>query len=198
MLEWPVDPSGHSLFKMDNQTTLQRAGRIEELIGQLEASADPQSLAVSRELVQSLMDLYGAGLDRLTEIIARKGQAGMEMLDELGRDELVGNLLAANGLHPVDLEARVRRALDKLSARAHAQGTLEILSIDDGVIRLSLRPTASGCGSTGGSFKSAVEEAVYGAAPDLARLEIEVQEPEAAGGFVPLEKLLGHPAGAAV
>jgi hypothetical protein len=68
-------------------------------------------------LVQSLMELYGAGLDRITEIVARKGEAGREILDELGRDELVGNLLAANGLHPLDLETRVRRALEKLRAR---------------------------------------------------------------------------------
>ena len=99
----------------------QHTGRIEELIRKLESSADPDSLATARELVQSLMELYGAGLDRITEV-AQKSAAGREILDELGRDELVGNLLAANGLHPLDLDTRVRRAVEKLGARLRAQG----------------------------------------------------------------------------
>lgn len=171
----------------------QQSGRIEGLIRKLESSADSGSLATARELVQSLMDLYGAGLDRLTEIIAARGEVGFDILDELGRDELVGNLLAANGLHPLDLETRVRRALDKLRKSSHAQASVELLSIDAGVIRLRLRSTSSGCGSSAASFQSAVEAAMYEAAPDLTHLAIEtVDEQVAAAGFVPLEKLVGY------
>jgi Fe-S cluster biogenesis protein NfuA len=170
----------------------QQTARIEELIRKLEASADPGSLETARELVESLMALYGAGLDRLTEIVAAKGEAGLEILDELGRDELVGNLLAANGLHPLDLETRVRRALEKLRPRLRSQGSIELLGTDGGVIRLRVRPTGSGCGSSAGSLKSAVEEAMYEAAPDLVHLAIEViEEQSASSGFVPLEKLVG-------
>jgi Fe-S cluster biogenesis protein NfuA len=172
----------------------QQTGRIEELIGKLESSADPGSLATARELVQSLMELYGAGLERIVGALEQKGAAGREILDELGRDELVGNLLAANGLHPLDLETRVRRALEKLSARLRAQGSVDLLGIDEGVIRLRLRSTGSGCGSSAASFKSTVEEAIYDAAPDLVQLTIEVVEEQgASSGFVPLEKLVGVP-----
>jgi Fe-S cluster biogenesis protein NfuA len=171
----------------------QQTGRIEALIDKLESSADPGSLATARELVQSLMELYGAGLDRLTEIIAARGESGMEILEELGRDELVGNLLAANGLHPLDLETRVRGALDKLRARTRSQGKVELLGIDAGVIRLRIAATASVCGSSAGSLKSEVEAAMYAAAPDLTHLAIElVEEVAAAAGFVPLEKLAGY------
>ena len=183
---------------MHKKTAIQQqSGRIEELIRKLESSADPGSLATTRELVQSLMDLYGAGLDRLTEIIAAKGEAGREILDELGRDELVGNLLAANGLHPLDLETRARRAMEKLHTRLRSQGSVELLGIDEGVIRLRLRASGSGCGSSAGSLKSVVEEAMYEAAPDLVQLAIEVvDEQGAASGFVPLEKLAGMHAAA--
>jgi Fe-S cluster biogenesis protein NfuA len=135
------------------------------------------------------MELYGAGLERITEIVFEKGEAGREILDQFGRDELVGNLLAANGLHPLDLEARVRRAVDKLRTKA----TVESLSVEQGVIRLRLRASGSGCGSSAATLKSAVEEAIYEAAPDLIRLEIEgLEETGAASGFVPLEKLVGN------
>jgi Fe-S cluster biogenesis protein NfuA len=179
---------------MHKPTAVERqTGRIEELIRKLETSADPGSLETARELVESLMELYGAGLARLTEIIARKGSAGREILDELGRDELVGNLLAANGLHPMDIETRVRQALDRLRPRLHAQGSVELLGIDEGGIRLRLRSTGTGCGSSAGSLKSMVEAAMYEAAPDLTHLAIEmVEERGAAAGFVPLEKLAGY------
>jgi len=173
----------------------QQTGRIEELIRKLESSADPGSLATARELVRSLMEIYGAGLERIAATLAQKGEAGRAILEELGRDDLVGNLLAANGLHPLDLETRVRSALDKLGARLRSQGGVDLLGIDEGAIRLRLRSTASGCGSSAGSLKSVVEEALYEAAPDLVHLTIEVVEEQgAASGFVPLEKLAGYSA----
>jgi Fe-S cluster biogenesis protein NfuA len=185
---------------MHKTTAVQRqTGRIEELIRKLETSADPGSLATARELVQSLMELYGAGLERVTEIVAAKGEAGLELLGELGRDELVGNLLAANGLHPLDFETRVQRAIEKLGVRLHSQGSVDLLGIDAGVIRLRLRSSGSSCGSSAGSFQSGVEEAMYEAAPDLVQLVIEVaEEQSAASGFVPLEKLGGYRAANAV
>jgi Fe-S cluster biogenesis protein NfuA len=179
----------HKTTEVERQT-----GRIEELIRKLELSADPDLLATAQELVRSLMELYGAGLERITDIIFAKGDAGREILDQFGRDELVGNLLAANGLHPLDLEARVRRALERLHTRLRGQGTVELLDIEEGVIRLRVRASGSGCGSSAASLKSTVEESIYEAAPDLTRLVIEGLEETGTvtSGFVPLEKLLGH------
>ena len=174
----------HKISEVERQT-----GRIEDLIRKLESSADPDLLATAQELVRSLMELYGAGLERITEIVFEKGEAGREILDQFGRDELVGNLLAANGLHPLDLEARVRRAVDKLRTKA----TVESLSVEQGVIRLRLRASGSGCGSSAATLKSSVEAAIYEAAPDLVQLVIEgLEETGAASGFVPLEKLVGN------
>jgi Fe-S cluster biogenesis protein NfuA len=175
---------------MPKTSEVQRqTGRIEGLVRKLESSADPDLLATAQELVRSLMELYGAGLERITEIVFEKGEAGREILDQFGRDELVGNLLAANGLHPLDLEARVRRAVDKLRTKA----TVESLSVEQGVIRLRLRASGSGCGSSAATLKSSVEAAIYEAAPDLVQLVIEgLEETGAASGFVPLEKLVGN------
>jgi Fe-S cluster biogenesis protein NfuA len=132
----------------------------------------------------------------MTEIIAEKGEAGREILDELGRDGLVGNLLAANGLHPLDLETRVRRALEKLRARLRSEASVDLLGVDEGVVRLCLRSSGSICGSSAGSLKPVIEDAMYEAAPDLVQLAIEVvEQPSAVRGFVPLEKLAGHGAG---
>lgn len=194
-----VSPPPATLFLTDSHmpkiTALQKqTGRIEELIHKLETSADPETLAIARELVQSLMELYGAGFERIADMIAGKGESGRQLLNELSHDELVGSLLAADGLHPTDLETRVRETVEKLHDRLHAQGAVELVSIEEGVIRLRLHPAGSGCKSTAGALQSAVEEALYQAAPDLVRLAIELVDEGAASSFVPLEKLGGYAA----
>jgi Fe-S cluster biogenesis protein NfuA len=184
----PHSASMHKISEVERQT-----GRIEELIRKLELSADPDLLATAQELVRSLMELYGAGLERITEIVFEKGAAGREILDQFGRDELVGNLLAANGLHPLDLEARVRRAVERLQIHLRSTGTVELVGVEEGVIRLRVRASGSGCGSNAGTLKSSVEAAIYEAAPDLVRLVIDgLEETGAASGFVPLAKLVGN------
>ncbi len=176
----------HTTTEVNEQTA-----RIEELIHKLESSADPASLATARELVQSVMELYSAGLERIVAILAAKGEPGREILAELGRDQLVGNLLAANGLHPLDLEERVRRALDKLRGSLGSHASIDLLSFDDTGIRLRVRSHSSGCGSPAGSLKQIVADALYEAAPDLAQVVVEEDQPSASG-FVPLEKLGGY------
>jgi hypothetical protein len=170
----------------------QQSARIEELVRKLESAADPDLLATAQELVRSLMDIYGAGLERITEIVSEKGATGREILEQFGRDELVGNLLAANGLHPLELDARVKRAVEGLHTSLRSSGSVELLSIEGDVVRLRVRRIGSGCGSNAGALQSAVEAAIYEAAPDISRLVIEgLEESVAASGFVPLEKLTG-------
>jgi hypothetical protein len=92
----------------------ERVARIEGLVKKLENGADPASRSTARELIQSLMELHGAGLERILEIVATSGDAGQGLIDSVARDELVGSLLVLYGLHPDNFEARVLRALDKV------------------------------------------------------------------------------------
>ena len=43
----------------------QRLKSIERLLGEIEATADPNLRATAQELVQLVMDLHGAGLERM-------------------------------------------------------------------------------------------------------------------------------------
>jgi Fe-S cluster biogenesis protein NfuA len=174
---------------MHNATEVQQqARRIEELIRKLESYREPGLVDTARELAQSVMELHAAALERMIEIVSEAGAAGNEILTSFGRDELAGTVLALYGLHPLDLETRVRRAVDDLQARARGHGSVELLAIEAGVVRIRLHETAPGCGSSAGTLKTAVEEAICQAAPDVARLVIEDQA-SVASGFVPLEKL---------
>ncbi len=162
--------------------------------------ADPNLRAKAVELVQTLMDFHGAGLDRMMEITAEKGATGYAIFDDYARDDLVGNLLLLYGLHPYDLETRVKQALDKVrpSLGLH-EGNVELLGIDNGVVHLKLQGNCEGCPSSAMTLKTTIEAAVYAAAPDIDAIEVEgVVTPVAASntapsnGFVQIEKSNNH------
>jgi Fe-S cluster biogenesis protein NfuA len=174
----------------DFQLKVQRIG---ELVGELENIADPEARASAKALVQLLLDLHGAGLERVMEIVAKNDESGQRTIDDLGRDPLVSSLLVLYGLHPLDVESRVAQAVERV--RPHVRkggGELDLLGIEAGIVRLQLQVTGHGCGSTGKTLKKLVEDVLYEAAPDMNRLIIEgLEEPSGSSGFVPLGKLGG-------
>lgn len=166
----------------------QRLKTIEQLLGKIEAAADPNLRTTVQELVQLVMDLHGSGLERMLDLIRTAGEEGETVIQKLGRDELVASLLVLYGLHPLDLEARVTQAMDKARARLRShEGELELLSIQDGAVRVRLQANGHGCGSTAEALKEIVEECVYQTAPDITSLVIEGAAERQA--FVPVEMI---------
>jgi Fe-S cluster biogenesis protein NfuA len=167
----------------------QRIQSIERMLGEIEGSADPSLRTSVRQLVQLVMDLHGAGLERMLELIRADG-AGESLVHKLGRDDLVASLLVLYGLHPLSLDARITEGLDKARERLRShQGEVELLSIEEGAVKLRLHVNGHGCGSTAQALKEIVEDAVYQCAPDIASLVIE--DAAAKPGFVSLEMLQG-------
>lgn len=148
--------------------------RVEELVAAIETWTDPNLRSKAVELVQALMDFHGAGIDRMMEITAGKGAVGYEIFDDFAKDDLVGNMLLLYGLHPLDLETRVASALDKVrpSLNLH-EGGVELISINDGIVHLSLQGNCDGCASSAATLKLTIEEAIYAAAPDVVAIEVE-------------------------
>src|SRR4051794_24400960 len=107
--------------------------------------------------------MYGEGLSRIV---------AAESLPV--EDELVAHLLFLHGLHPVPVSERVSRALDEVRPYLLAHGGgVELLAIDDGVVRLRLDGACHGCPSSAVTLRSAVEEAIRRAAPDVERIEVD-------------------------
>jgi len=180
----------------DFQAKVQRIG---ELVGALEHIADAESRASAKALVQLLLDLHAVGLERMLEIVAKPDGSGQRTIDDLGRDPLISSLLVLYGLHPLDFEARVAQAVDKVRSQVRkGGGELELLGVEGGAVRLHLQATGHACGSTGKTLKKLVEDAIYEAAPDVNHLLIEgIEEQTGSSGFVPLGKLGGVIAAAA-
>jgi hypothetical protein len=148
--------------------------RIEQLIQQIDAAADPNIRAVTRELIQTLMDFHGAAIERMLEVIAASGESGTSTIGSIGRDDLAGAMLLLYNLHPDDIETRVRRAVNKMR-------NIELESVIEGVVRLRV------AGNGAHADKAAIETAIYSAAPEAAAVVVEgLRE----AGFVPLEQLM--------
>ncbi|HEX5733021.1 MAG TPA: NifU family protein [Blastocatellia bacterium] len=176
---------------MEEKEFQQRIQRIDALVRKVETLADAEARATALELFQTIMDLHGAGLERMMEIVFDGTEAGGELIDKFARDDLVASLLLLYGLHPLDLEERVIEALEQVrpSLRSHG-ATVELLGVRDGVVRVRIEKSSNGCGSSAQGLKQAVEEAIYGKAPDIAGLEVEGgMEPTFSSGLVKLAGL---------
>ena len=149
--------------------------RIEELINALNAAPDSALSAKSRELTQALLELHGTGLERVFELIHGSPLTGQALIDWLAQDQLISNLLVLHGLHPLDLETRVRNALESVKPRLGSHGgSVELIGVTpEGGIKLRLEGNCHGCPSSRITLKSSIEEAIYIAAPDVTGLEVE-------------------------
>ncbi len=158
----------------ENKNVEQQMQRVEELVQAIETWADPNLRAKAVELIQTLMDFHGAGIDRMMEITANAGAAGYAIFDDFARDDLVSNLLLLYGLHPLEIETRIANALEKVrpSLNLH-EGGVELLGVKDGVVRLRLEGNCDGCPSSALTLKHTIEEAIYAAAPDVVSIEVE-------------------------
>jgi Fe-S cluster biogenesis protein NfuA len=163
-------------------------GRIEELLAGLQAGREKDA---AEELVHLLVEMYGEGIGR---IVAALDPA---VVTSLAEDDLVESLLLLHDLHPLDVDARVQRALDRVRPYlgSHAGG-VEYLGIDDeGVAQLRLEGNCEGCASSTLTVKMAIEGAIQDAAPELTGIEVAgVAEPAPAAAPL-LQVGMGPPPG---
>jgi Fe-S cluster biogenesis protein NfuA/nitrite reductase/ring-hydroxylating ferredoxin subunit len=156
----------------------------------------------SEELVRLVADLYGAGIERILDILYDAGRLDDEVLADLAGDELVASLLIVHGLHPYGVEERVERALEKVRPYLGSHGgDVELLEVTaEGLVRLRLLGTCDGCPSSSVTLRLAVEGAIEAAAPEIGAIEVEApaEEPAspAGGPLIPVEQLMSHVRGA--
>ncbi len=169
---------------LDSREFQAQLQRLEGLLRGVEGFADPAAQSHTRLIVQAVLDLHGASLRRLVDLLGEAGEAGRRLLDACARDEVVSGLLLLHGLHPLDLEERVRQALDGVRPylRSHG-GNVELVGVEDGVVRLRLEGNCHGCPSSDATMKQTIEEAILGKAPDAVSVVVE-GEVEAASSTV--------------
>ena len=152
-------------------------GRVQELQERLDAAGDPATRELADELVSAIVQMYGAGLERIVAA-ARRGGDGRRCRGRLADDPLVATLLMIHDLHPVPLEERVHEALEQVRPYMESHGgNVELLALSDGVARIRLEGSCSDCSASTVTLELAIKQALEEAAPDLEGLEVEGIEP---------------------
>jgi Fe-S cluster biogenesis protein NfuA len=159
--------------------------RIERLLAELGADADPSVRRRAEELVRLLVDFYGAALARVVDL------ADQPLLERLADDELVASLLIVHDLHPLPTLARVEAALERVRPYlgSHAGG-VQLRGIDQqGVVHLALEGTCNGCQSSTLTVKLSIERAIEEAAPEVTGIDVEgiAAEPQPAGRLLQIQ-----------
>jgi Fe-S cluster biogenesis protein NfuA/nitrite reductase/ring-hydroxylating ferredoxin subunit len=157
----------------------QLIARVQELTGRLEDLDDVACRELAEELTGAVVQMYGAGLERIVELIEDEETRG-----RLAADELVAGLLMIHDLYPVPLEERVTQALDSVRPYMESHGgNIELLGFEDGVVKLRLEGSCKSCRASSSTLELAVRQALQEAAPDLLGMDVQgVVEEERAGG----------------
>jgi Fe-S cluster biogenesis protein NfuA/nitrite reductase/ring-hydroxylating ferredoxin subunit len=153
----------------------QLIARVQELTGRLEDLDDPACRGLAEELTAAVVEMYGAGLERIVELVDESTR------EALAADELVAGLLMIHDLHPVPIEERVAAALDTVRPYMESHGgNVELLGIEDGVAKLRLEGSCKSCRASSSTLELAVRQALEAAAPDLEGMDVEgvLEEPE--------------------
>jgi Fe-S cluster biogenesis protein NfuA/nitrite reductase/ring-hydroxylating ferredoxin subunit len=162
----------------------QVGARVEELLGVLQSEGGEATAGAAEELVRLLLGLYGEGLDHIMAALRAEGEAGAAVLDRLLADPLVESLLLLHDLHPLDVDARIQRALDQVRPYlgSHAGGVEYLGVTEDGVARLRLEGSCHGCPSSTVTVQLALKGAVEDAAPEVTEVAVEgMTAPPASG-----------------
>lgn len=152
--------------------------RLAAILAEIRSVADPRVADRAEDLVSELMQFYGAGLRRFLQLADESGVLTDDVIERLVDDELVTTLLILHDLHPLTVEQRVVRAIDKVRPYLGSHGgDVEVVGIEGDVVRLEMQGSCSSCPSSQVTLNFALERAILEAAPEIARIEAEEVAP---------------------
>lgn len=130
----------------------------------------------TEEVLDWLDAYHREGLGRLVEMVRQ--WRGELFLEQAALDPVVGELLATYGLG-VDVDAAaidrvVQLALDEVRPYVHSHGgDLEVVEVNDGVVRLRMHGSCDGCTASGDTIAGRIEVALREHWIDFRRVEVE-------------------------
>jgi len=157
--------------------------RVQELQAALDSVGASATRDLAEELVSSVVQMYGIGLERIVGTMMEAGEEGERIAVALTDDPLVATLLLIHDLHPVPLGDRVQAALDSVRPYMESHGgNVELLGLENGIARIHLRGSCSDCSASSVTLELAIKQALEEAAPDLEGLEVEGMAPQTVDG----------------
>ncbi len=153
----------------------QQSEHIQELIEKIETLPDASARKLMQECIQEILRFYGNGLERILKIISNgNSSASKDIYNNLIEDSFVNGLLLIHDLHPLDLKTRLYNALEKVKPYMDSHGgSVEIVSLENGIARLKLAGSCNGCASSSSTLELGIKQAIEENCPDLLGLEVD-------------------------
>ncbi len=172
---------------MDQEAHWRSAGeRIQHLLD-ASAAGGPVAAARAEQLVREVVDLYGAALTRVLELL------DTATTERLAADDLVASLLLVHDLHPHDVTRRVLRALDTVRPYLSSHGgDVRLLDVSSSVVRLAFTGSCKSCPSSAATLELTVQDAVRSAAPEITAIEVVPAERAVDATVIPVESLMSR------
>lgn len=143
------------------------APRLEELTDRVEHLLRAADSRAAEELVQTLVTIYGEGLRRILSAVNASGDASA-VVERICADPFLASLLIVHDLHPVPLETRIERALDKARPYIHSHGgKVELVGYEQGIVEVRMSGTCEGCPASSATMKLNIEREIRQAAPEV-------------------------------
>lgn len=157
-----------------------------EALDHLLTYPDPEVRELTERLMAGVDSLHRAALVRVANLLDHHGQ-----LQQAVRDPVVGTVFDLYDLVPLTPEAQVERALEEIRPYIQSHGgQLEILGVREGVVRVRLAGSCSGCSGSAITLKRGVEAALKEGLPGFVEMQVEEAEPEPARPtFIALEQI---------
>jgi Fe-S cluster biogenesis protein NfuA len=156
--------------------------RIAELAEALTAHDDADVVGTAEELLDWIDVFHANGVGRMVEMV--REWRGDILLESFAADPVVGTLLDAYGLGGADVaetaRIAVQAALGEVRPYLHSHGgDMEVVSLEDGVVRLKLHGSCDGCTAADATIIERVETALQQHWGDFRRIEVEDMTAEA-------------------
>lgn len=148
----------------------------------------PEVRELTEALLQGVDGLHRPALVRITNLLDHHG-----LLEQAALDQVVGRLLDLYDLLPQTPGVQVERALEGVRPYIQSHGgQLEVLAVEDGVVRVRLAGACAGCSGSAMTLRRGVETALREGFPSFARMDVEEPAPEPPRPtFIPLGEVRG-------
>ena len=148
--------------------------RIQQLLEQIEALPGASTRELIHEFMEATLAFYGQGLARILQVVSEAGPGSQNVYQQMINDKVVRGLLLIHDLHPVDLQTRLRDALDHVRPYLQSHGgNVELISLTGQSARLRLQGTCKSCASSTVTLELAIRHAIEEACPDLVGFEVD-------------------------
>src|SRR5258705_9726855 len=148
--------------------------RIQKLIERIETLPYPAAKELIQECMEAVLAFYGQGLTRILQVVNEADAESQKVYRKLIHDDVIKGFLLIHDLHPLDVEARLGEALEKVRPylKSHG-GNVELVSLENGIARLRLQGTCQSCASSAVTLELAIKHAIEQACPDLVQFVVE-------------------------